>query len=178
MIFRHTTERTYRLTLIAAEARTHPEANSATPPDACPNMNSEWTMSRGMRRPLSTITKAKTGAQTIGCLTVSARLAARTESCDAGGDAESSPSCAAKLARCEPPSAVSNVRKRIVAGTTVRLMTRLAIAIGMALDPPKRSPRTAGPTKGTAGAEAVNAYRALTLVGKRKIIRWKRNTTP
>ena len=34
-------------------------------------------------------------------------------------------------------------------GTTVRLMTRPAIAIGMALRVPNRSPRTAGPTKGT-----------------------------
>ena len=51
----------------------------------------------------------------------------------------------------------SSARSRIVTGTTVRLMTRLAIAIGMALSPPNRSPRTAGPTNGTAGAEAVSA---------------------
>ena len=63
-------------------------------------------------------------------------------------------------------------------GTTVRLMTRLPIAIGMALSPPNRSPRTAGPTKGTAGAEAVSAASALMPIGKRKAIWDNRNTTP
>src|ERR1700688_4462478 len=131
-----------------------------------------------MRRPLNTITKARTSAQTIGSLTVSTSLQVNTETYDLGVDSESIPVCRTEFLFCESLPVESNARNRIVIGTTVRLMTRLAIAIGMALSPPNRSPRTAGPTKGTAGAEAVSAYRALTLVGQRKIIRWKRNTTP
>src|SRR5271169_2307578 len=122
--------------------------------------------------------KARTGAQTIGSLRVSASLAAKTEAYDLADDGECGPSCAMGVFSCWSFAVEPNARSRIVTGTTVRLMTRLAIAIGMALSPPNSSPRTAGPTKGTAGAEAVSAYRALTLVGKRKIIRWKRNTTP
>jgi hypothetical protein len=58
---------------------------------------------------------------------------------------------------------VSNARRKIVTGTTVTLMTRLPTAIGMAaLGRPNRSPRTAGPMKGTAGAAAVSALNALT----------------
>ena len=63
-------------------------------------------------------------------------------------------------------------------GTTVRLMTRLAIAIGMALSRPNRSPRTAGPTKGTAGAEAMSAASALIPTRARKAKRDKRNIAP
>src|ERR1700733_16067686 len=109
--------------------------------------------------------KARTGAQTIGSLRVSASLAAKTEADDLEDDAECSPSSPTGVFSCRSLPLESNARSRIVTGTTVRLMTRLAIAIGMALSPPNSSPRTAGPTKGTAGAEAVSAYRALTLVG-------------
>jgi hypothetical protein len=42
-------------------------------------------------------------------LTVSASVAANSESREAGDDAECSPSRAVKLARCEPRSAMSNV---------------------------------------------------------------------
>ena len=76
---------------------------------------------------------------------------------------ESVPACKTELLFCEPLPVESNARSRIVIGTTVRLMTRLAIAIGMALSPPNRSPSTTGPTKGTAGAEAVSAESALLL---------------
>src|SRR6201990_2757218 len=116
-----------------------------------------------MRRPLNTITKARTGAQTIGSLTVSTSLPVNTETYDLGGDAESLPVCRTEVLFCESLPVEFNARNRIVIGTTVRLMTRLAIAIGMALSPPNRSPSTAGPTKGTAGAEAVSAASALLL---------------
>src|ERR1700722_20504375 len=110
-----------------------------------------------MRRPINTITKARTGAQTIGSLTVSLILAARNARGDVRGGAERVPSCSFGLLPFDSLPVVSNARKRIVTGTTVRLMTRLSIAIGIAaLGRPKRSPRTAGPTKGTAGAEAVS----------------------
>src|SRR5271154_3264147 len=178
MFFRNTKDNTYQLALIFPVASTIPQANRATPPDACPSRESGWTRSWGMRKPVSTIIKARTGAQTIGSLIVSASLAAKTEADDLGEVAECSPSRGTGEFSCGSLPVDSNVRSRIVTGTTVRLIMRLAIAIGMALSPPNRSPRTAGPTKGTAGAEAVSAYRALTLVGKRKIIRWKRNTTP
>src|SRR5271163_2637161 len=108
-----------------------------------------------MRRPHNTITKARTGAQMIGSLTVSRSLPVNTETYDCGADAESLPACRTELLFCASLPVESNARSRTVTGTTVRLMTRLAIAIGMALSPPNRSPSTAGPTKGTAGAEAV-----------------------
>jgi hypothetical protein len=65
-----------------------------------------------------------------------------------------------------------------VAGTTVRLITRLAIAIGIALVCPKKWPRMAGPIKGTAGAEAASAASALVLVETAKTTRDDRKTTP
>src|SRR6201988_5296972 len=104
-----------------------------------------------MRKQLSTIIKARTGAQTIGSLTVSTSLAAETEACDLGAVAECCPLSARGVFSCRFLLVESNARSRIVIGTTVRLMTRLATAIGMALRPPNRLPRTAGPTKGTAG---------------------------
>jgi hypothetical protein len=58
------------------------------------------------------------------------------------------------------------------------LMTRLAIVTGMALSLPNRSPRTAGPTKGTPGADAVSAASALVLTYMRKTLWENRNTTP
>src|ERR1700757_4299659 len=114
-----------------------------------------------MRRPLNTIMKARTGAQTIGSLTVSTSLPAKTEAYDLGAEADDFPSC-------EGPPVECKARSRIVIGTTMRLMTRLAIAIGIALSPPNRSPRTAGPTKGTAGAEAVKAASALVFTCMRR----------
>src|SRR5580704_16427921 len=128
--------------------------------------------------PLNTITKARMGAQTIGSFAVSVSLAKRTEVYDTGCDAEDFPSCAAKFFSWGPPPGVSSVRKRIVNGTTVRLITRLAIAIGMALGPPNKSPRMAGPKKGTAGAEAVSATSALVLIRTRKAKWENRNATP
>src|SRR5580658_1018412 len=98
--------------------------------------------------------KARTGAHTIGSLTVSTSLEANTETYDLEDDAECSPPCAAGVFSVGSLPVEFSARSRIVTGTTVRLMTRLAIAIGMALSPPNSSPRTAGPTKGTAGAEA------------------------
>src|ERR1700689_1218327 len=79
MFFRNTQNKTYRLTLILRDASTIPEPNRAMPPAAFPSKDSEWTMSFGMPAPLSTVTKARTGAQTIGSLTVSVSLAASTE---------------------------------------------------------------------------------------------------
>src|SRR5580693_49333 len=93
-----------------------------------------------MRRLLNTITKARTGAQTIGSLTISASLPVNTETYDLGVDEESVPACKTELLFCESLPVESKARSRMVIGTTVRLMTRLAIAIGMALSPPKRSP--------------------------------------
>jgi hypothetical protein len=61
---------------------------------------------------------------------------------------------------------------------TVRELTRLAIAIGIALRSPNKLPRTAGPTKPTAGAEAVRAASAEVPIGRRKAIRHNRKTTP
>src|ERR1700719_82142 len=132
-----------------------------------------------MRKPLSTITKARTGAQTIGSLTVSVILAARNARGDVRGDAEGAPSCSAELLPYDSLPVVSNERKRIVIGTTVRLMTRLPTAIGMAaLGRPNKSPRTAGPTKGTAGAEAVSAHNALMPIDIRNAIRDNRKIAP
>src|SRR6202453_645270 len=112
-----------------------------------------------MRKPQSTTTKARIGAQTIGSLMVSAIFPAKTAAFDLGDD-EFSCSPRAGVLFCWPLSVESNERSRIVIGTTVRLMTRLAAAMGIALSLPSRSPRTAGPTKGTAGAEAVSAASA------------------
>lgn len=132
-----------------------------------------------MRKPISTITKARTGAQTIGSLTVSLILAERNARGDVRGGAERAPSCSFELLPFDSLPVVSNARKRIVTGTTVRLMMRLSTAIGMAaLGRPNRSPRTAGPTKGTAGAEAVSAHNALMPIGIRKAIRASRKIAP
>src|ERR1700683_2542497 len=131
-----------------------------------------------MRKPHNTITKARTGAQTIGSLIVSTSFAAKAEAYDLGDDAECYPSCATGEFSCRSLPLEYNARRRRVTGTTVRLMTRLARATGMALSRPKRSPRTAGPTKGTAGAEAVRAASALVLTCMRKTIRENKNTTP
>src|SRR5580704_15269743 len=104
---------------------------------------------------MSTITKAITGAHTIGSLTVTTSLAANTETYDPGDGADCFPSCAGVFS-VGSLSVEFSVRSSIVIGTTVRLMTRLPSAIGMALSPPNKSPSTAGPTNGTAGAEAVS----------------------
>src|SRR3984885_7129856 len=130
-----------------------------------------------MRRPQSTIMKARIGAQTIGSLRVSAIFPAKTAAFDLGDDAEFPCSPGTGVFVCGFLPVESNERSRIVIGTTVRLMTRLAAAIGIALSLPSRSPRTAGPTKGTAGAEAVNAASALVLTCMRKMKRENRNTT-
>src|ERR1700722_6947996 len=131
-----------------------------------------------MRKPHNTVTKGKTGAQTIGSLIVSTSFAAKTEAYDLGDDADCSPSCATGEFSCRSLPLESNARSRSVTGTTVRLMTRLARAHGMALSRPERSPRTAGPTKGTAGAEAVRAASALVLTGMRKTKPENKSTTP
>src|SRR6202167_2753254 len=133
MFFRNTKNNTYQLALIFPAASTIPQANRATPPDACPNRESGWTRSWGMRKPVSTTIKARTGAQTIGSLIVSASLAAKTEADDLGEVAECSPSRGTGEVSCGSLPVESNVRSRIVTGTTVRLITRPAIAIGMAL---------------------------------------------
>src|ERR1700689_1328056 len=130
-----------------------------------------------MRKPLRTTMKARIGAHTIGSLRVSGIFPAKIAGFDLGDDDEFSCSPRAGVLFCWPLSVESNERSRIVIGTTVRLMTRLAAAIGIALSPPSRSPRTAGPTKGTAGAEAVNAASALVLTRMRKMKREIRNTT-
>src|ERR1700722_19352908 len=122
--------------------------------------------------------KARMGAQTIGSLTVSTSLAAKTEAYDVWDDAECCSACATGVFSWGSFAVEPNARSRIVMGTTVRLMTRLAMATGMALRPPNRSPRTAGPTKGTAGAEAVSAARAQLLSCMRKTRRHNTNTTP
>src|SRR6202041_585721 len=127
---------------------------------------------------MSTITKAITGAHTIGSLTVSTNLAANTETYDLGDDSDCSPPCAAGVFFVGSLPVEFSARSRIVIGTTVRLMTRLPSAIGMALGPPNKSPSTAGPTNGTAGAEAVSAASALMLTDMRRTIRENRNTTP
>src|ERR1700751_5531125 len=130
-----------------------------------------------MWKPHSTIMKARTGAQTIGSLTVSTSFAAKTEAYDVWDDAECCPSCATGVFSWGSFAVEPNARSRIVMGTTVRLMTRLAMATGIALRPPNRSQRTAGPTKGPAGAEAVSAASALVLTCMRKTRRENRNTT-
>jgi hypothetical protein len=58
------------------------------------------------------------------------------------------------------------------------LIARLAIEIGMALALPNRSPRIAGPTKGTAGAAAASAVSALMFIGRRKAHRHSSKTAP
>src|SRR6202050_2620564 len=104
---------------------------------------------------MSTITKALTGAHTIGSLTVSASLAANTETYDLGDDSDWSPPCAAGVFSVGSLPVEFNARNRIVIGTTVRLITRLPSAIGMALSPPNKSPSTAGPTNGTPAGASV-----------------------
>src|SRR6202789_2464038 len=103
---------------------------------------------------MSTITKAITGAHTIGSLTVSTSLAANTETYDLGDDSGCSPPCVAGVFSVGPLPVEFSARSRIVIGTTVRLMTRLPSALGMARSPPNKSPSTAGPEKGPAGAGA------------------------
>ena len=56
-----------------------PEANSATPPVACPKSESPWSTIEGIRTLHSTSTKASTGAQTIGSLTVSRSFSVKAE---------------------------------------------------------------------------------------------------
>src|ERR1700691_2253657 len=106
---------------------------------------------------MSTITKAITGAHTIGSLTVSTNLAANTETYDLGDDSDCSPPCAAGVFFVGSLPVEFSARSRIVIGTTVRLMTRLPSAIG---------------------AAAVSAASALMLTGRRRTIRENRNTTP
>src|ERR1700733_10939553 len=91
MFFRNTKNNTYQLALIFPVASTIPQANRATPPDACPSRESGWTRSWGTRKPVSTTIKARTGAHTIGSLTVSASLAAKTEVDELGDVARCSP---------------------------------------------------------------------------------------
>src|SRR5580658_4455215 len=111
-------------------------------------------MSSGTRKPVSTIAKARTGAQTMGAFTVSTTLAARMARGDVRGDSERASSCGAELLPCDSFPVVLNSSRRIVPGTTVRLLTRLPTAIGMAaLERPNRSPRTAGPTKCDTGQQ-------------------------
>src|ERR1700685_4846611 len=100
--------------------------------------------------------KARMGAQTIGSLAVSTSLAAKTEAKDLAEDGECGPSCAMGVFSCWSFAVEPKARSRIVTGTTVRLMTRLPMATGIALRPPDSSPTTAGPTTGTAGADAVS----------------------
>ena len=120
--------------------------------------------------------KARIGAQTIGSLRVSAIFPAKIAAFDLG-DAEFPCSSGTGVFVCGFLPVESNERSRIVIGTTVRLMTRLAAAMGIALSLPSRSPRTAGPTKGTAGAEAASAASPLVLICMRKMKREIRNTT-
>src|SRR5580704_16618716 len=87
---------------------------------------------------MSTITKAITGAHTIGSLTVSTSLAANTETYDLGDDSDCSPPCAAGVFSVGSLPVEFSARSRIVIGTTVRLMTRPPSAIGMALSPPEQ----------------------------------------
>jgi hypothetical protein len=71
-----------------------------------------------MRKPVSTIMKAKTGAQTIGSLIVSASLAAKTEADDLGEVAECSPSRGTGEFSCASLPVESNVRSRV--GRSIR----------------------------------------------------------
>src|ERR1700685_1587058 len=103
-----------------------------------------------MRKPLSTTMKARIGAHTIGSLSVSAILPAKIAALDLGDD-EFSCSPREGVLFCWPLSVESNERSRIVIGTTVRLMTRLAAAMGIALSIPSGSPLRDGPTQGTPG---------------------------
>jgi hypothetical protein len=60
----------------------------------------------------------------------------------------------------------------------MRLITREAIATETALALPNSSPRTAGPMKGAAGADAIIAANTLSLSEKPRTKRNNRNTTP
>src|ERR1700685_2227253 len=104
-----------------------------------------------MRKPLSTTMKARIGAHTIGSLRVSAIFPAKIAAFDLGDDDEFSCSPRAGVLFCWPLSVESNERSRLVIGTTVRLMTRLAAAMGIALSIPSGSPLRDGPTQGTPG---------------------------
>src|SRR5580704_1447588 len=68
-------------------------------------------------------------------------------------------------------------RPKIVTGSTMRLMTRAAIAMEMALALPNRSPRMAGPMNGTAGADAANAAKTLSPGEERSANRKNTNTS-
>src|ERR1700677_94289 len=102
----------------------------------------------------SMITNAISGAHTTGCLIVIMRVDARVASRETAvlGTAGFSPRVACSFS--------FNERRRMVTGTTVTLIIRLAIPIGTALAVPNKSPNTAGPIKGTAGAEAPRAVKA------------------
>src|SRR5580693_2785535 len=138
-----------------------PEANSATPPEACPKSENPWSKIEGIRTFHSTSTNPRTGAQTIGSLTVSRNFSAKAEGRVVGGTVV-------------PTSVLPSAKPRIVIGTTTRLITRAAIAIVTALALPNRSPRMAGPINGTAGEDAINAANTLSLSETRNT---KRNST-
>ena len=123
------------------------------------------------------------GFHTIGSLTVSASLAASTEPAGAGGDAGGAAECPQSLAGlvpCDSSPAVSNVRRRIRRGMTVRLMTRLAIESLNGGDGPSEQRAAGRLIKGTAGgAEAVSHKgKPLTLIRRRKAKRDNSRTTP
>src|SRR5580698_10438606 len=124
-----------------------PEANSATPLDACPKSESACLRRGGMLTLHRTRANASKGAHTIGCLAVSKSFSAKALwglECD-----------------IDATDVVPSPRPRIVTGTTTRLMTREAIAIETALALPNRSPRMAVPINGAAGADAVKAASTL-----------------
>ena len=56
-----------------------PEANSATPPEACPKSENPWSKIEGIRTFHSTSTNPRMGAQTIGSLTVSRSFSVKAE---------------------------------------------------------------------------------------------------
>src|ERR1700680_1428394 len=111
MFFRNTKNNRYQLALIFPVASTIPQANRATPPDACPSRESGWTRGWEMRKPVSPIIKARTGAQTIGSLIVSTSLAAKTEADDLGEVAGCSPSRGTGEFSCGSPPVGSYGRR-------------------------------------------------------------------
>src|SRR5271170_7174171 len=140
-----------------------PDAKSATPLDACPRSESPLLRSDGTLTPNSTSANARTGAQTIGSLTVSQTCAARFEWRVALGDVD-------------PATGLPMARPRSVPGTTTKLMTSAAIATETAPALPNRPPRIAGPMKGAAGEDAINAANTLSLSEERNAKRNRRNT--
>src|SRR5580698_802473 len=121
-----------------------------------------------MRKPQSTTMKARIGAHTIGSLRVSAIFPAKTAAFDFG-DAEFPCSSGTGVFVCWFLPVESNERRRIVIGTTVRFMTRLAAANGIAQSHTNKSPKKAGPTKSNADAEDVNAASVVVLTCMRKM---------